>query len=454
MTDRATQLSEARESLLALAGLDLTALDDDALLTHLGEVERAGRVVDALRVAGAAELDHRSRRTLGPEGLAARHGCRRSAFLLERVTLVSQSEASRRIRIGRTVRADVGLDGSPLPLPFPAVGAALLAGGIGVDAAHVIVANLTLAAREATVEAVADAELRLVGVAQQQSADLVGVEAVLWRTALAPDGTAPHAERVREQRRFTIGRENVDGLTPFSGLAEPVFAATLRVAIGERTSPSRQPRFLDPADVCEDADESSFARDGRSSEQRAYDVLEGLLTAGIRSDAVDRGPLHSTATVNVVVRASDLVADAGPAWLDDVREPISAVLASELACSGGARFVGVDDRGQPLWLGRRERLFTAAQRAALAVRDGGCVLPGCGAPPSWCHAHHIVHWGRGGPTDVDNGVLLCSFHHHLVHRGDYRLRMTREGPELQGPTWVDPDQRWIPVGTSRWARAA
>lgn len=320
-----------------------------------------------------------------------------------------------------------------------------------MDAALAITTNLKRAADRADLTLLAAAEASLVDSARMVSADLVAGQARVWRDGLDPDGTVPRADRIHEQRRFSIGRENADGLTPFGGLAEPVFAAMLRSAISERTAPSRRPRFLDPDDT---ADAGSVPLDGRSREQRAYDVLQGLLTAGIRSERTTRSPLHGVATVSVVVRASDLADETGPAWLDDVREPISAALAAELACDGGARLIAVGDNGQPLWLGDRVRFHTAAQRVALAARDGGCVFPGCPAPPPWCHAHHVVPWSQGGPTDIDNGVLLCAFHHHLLHRGDYRMRMHGGRPQLLGPRWVDPDQRWRPAGGARWQRAA
>jgi hypothetical protein len=102
----------------------------------------------------------------------------------------------------------------------------------------------------------------------------------------------------------------------------------------------------------------------------------------------------------------------------------------------------------------RERYFTPAQRRALAVRDGGCVGPGCTAPPSWCHAHHVIEWEHGGPTDIDNGALLCAFHHHRLHSGGFQLRMTGGIPELLAPPWYDREQRWRPASKSRLARAA
>jgi hypothetical protein len=76
---------------------------------------------------------------------------------------------------------------------------------------------------------------------------------------------------------------------------------------------------------------------------------------------------------------------------------------------------------QPLDVGRTTRVVQPAQRTALAVRDGGCVFPGCDRPLSWCEAHHLVHWLDGGPTDLDNLALLCRAHHRAVHEGGWRL---------------------------------
>lgn len=73
-----------------------------------------------------------------------------------------------------------------------------------------------------------------------------------------------------------------------------------------------------------------------------------------------------------------------------------------------------DTPGRPLWLGRASRDANAAQRIALAARDGGCV--GCGARHYTCEPHHEEHWEHGGPTDVDNMCLLCGHcHHNEVH---------------------------------------
>ena len=55
-------------------------------------------------------------------------------------------------------------------------------------------------------------------------------------------------------------------------------------------------------------------------------------------------------------------------------------------------------------------------RRALEHRHPTCAVPGCGATRG-LHAHHIRHWEDGGPTELDNLVLACPYHHRLHHRG-------------------------------------
>ncbi|RKW70255.1 DUF222 domain-containing protein [Galactobacter caseinivorans] len=99
----------------------------------------------------------------------------------------------------------------------------------------------------------------------------------------------------------------------------------------------------------------------------------------------------------------------------DIAVPVSQVMS--MLCSADVQFMLTDEAGLPLKLGRARRHFSVHQRRALMVRDRHCKAPGCGAPPGWCEAHHVIPWHEGGPTDVDHAVLLCNFHHHEVHLG-------------------------------------
>ena len=82
---------------------------------------------------------------------------------------------------------------------------------------------------------------------------------------------------------------------------------------------------------------------------------------------------------------------------------------------------------QPLDLGRTTRVVHPTQRSALAVRDGGCVFPGCDRPLAWCEAHHLRHWLDGGPTDLANLALVCRAHHRAVHEEGWRLARGPDG---------------------------
>ncbi|MEV8377850.1 HNH endonuclease signature motif containing protein [Kribbella sp. NPDC056861] len=75
-------------------------------------------------------------------------------------------------------------------------------------------------------------------------------------------------------------------------------------------------------------------------------------------------------------------------------------------------------------------------RRALNRRDKGCVI--CHAPPSNCHAHHLIHWIDGGPTSITNLVLLCGAHHRAVHAGHWTITITNGVVAVARPTWADP----------------
>lgn len=76
--------------------------------------------------------------------------------------------------------------------------------------------------------------------------------------------------------------------------------------------------------------------------------------------------------------------------------------------------------------GRSTRTVPAHLLRAVACRDGGCRIPGCDRPVAWCDAHHIRWWRRHGETKLDNLVLLCARHHHLVHRHDWQLELAAD----------------------------
>lgn len=99
----------------------------------------------------------------------------------------------------------------------------------------------------------------------------------------------------------------------------------------------------------------------------------------------------------------------------------------------------------PLRVGRTQRTATPAQRRALAVRDGGCIHPGCGRTPAFCDAHHVVHGADGGPSDLDNLVLLCRHHHRTLHEGLWAIH---PDPGSPGVFWTTDTNGMRPAQTS------
>jgi hypothetical protein len=120
--------------------------------------------------------------------------------------------------------------------------------------------------------------------------------------------------------------------------------------------------------------------------------------------------------------------------------PVAAETVRRLACDGWIRAV-VEGPDRPLGVGRRQRTVPRSLLRALRHRDGGCRFPGC-THTRWVQAHHQTHWADGGPTDLENLVLLCGAHHRFVHEGGWRI----EGDPSGELGFVHPDGRELRVG--------
>ena len=118
--------------------------------------------------------------------------------------------------------------------------------------------------------------------------------------------------------------------------------------------------------------------------------------------------------------------------------PVSAGMLRMLACDATIIPAVLGGASQVLDVGRSNRLFPPGIRRAIELRDRGCAFPGCDRPPGWTEAHHIIHWVNNGPSSLDNGCLLCSHHHSVIHRGHWEVWMAADGlPEFLPPTWID-----------------
>jgi hypothetical protein len=123
----------------------------------------------------------------------------------------------------------------------------------------------------------------------------------------------------------------------------------------------------------------------------------------------------------VVHLAPDLLRDTHAVTLHDGTSLCTETFR-RLACDCGLLAVAVGESGEPLDVGRKTRSIPPALRRALEIRDAGCcTFPGC-TRDRFLHAHHVEHWVDGGETKKDNLLLLCSFHHQLVHEGGWSVR--------------------------------
>jgi hypothetical protein len=107
----------------------------------------------------------------------------------------------------------------------------------------------------------------------------------------------------------------------------------------------------------------------------------------------------------------------------------------------------------PLAVGRTSRTASAAQRRALAIRDRGCIIPGCGIPAEICQVHHVHEWAAGGTSDLDNEVLLCWAHHRQVDLRMWRIEPAKPGKHPPGSAWISAaSPGWIITRQprSRW----
>lgn len=115
--------------------------------------------------------------------------------------------------------------------------------------------------------------------------------------------------------------------------------------------------------------------------------------------------------------------------------PLSATAVRRLACDAEIIPAVLGSDGQVLDVGRTRRLVTAAIFLALVIRDQHCAFPGCVRLPIACDAHHITHWAEGGPTSLDNLVLLCRRHHTLTHHSPWTVAID---PDTGRPVWHPP----------------
>jgi hypothetical protein len=250
-------------------------------------------------------------------------------------------------------------------------------------------------------------------------------------TRLDQDGLEPREEELRAERSLHL-REDRHGMVHLTAVLDPESAAPVKVAIESIVTSvirNRQPECAGP-------DAGPVVADERTIPQLQADAL-----AMIARHVIGCGRIPSAPAMAVIVRTSldTLTTGLGHGEIDGLDQPVSAGTIRKMAATAGLIPAVLDGDSLPLDLGRDARLFSWAQRVALGERDGGCAC--CGLDVRYVEAHHIDWWKRDdGPTDLDNGVLLCPPCHTRIHQDGWRIRVVEGTVWFTPPPHVDPDQ--------------
>lgn len=440
MLDAAGLVGAAAQSVLASTATSLT----------LAQVQRAHRELRAAAAQLDAALLHTTRLMLERDD-SPRSGPRTVAWMTHTLhTGAGQARAD--------VAAAQATD--PVSGTLPQLGAALAAGTVVRQHVDVAVRALRQLPTGMVSERGDEVDVLVTSHAQTFSPVDAGTLAKHLVMTVTKDRLEAFADDAPERRSLTY-RTDPTGMVRIEGQLPSEAGAAVVAVLDHLTSPDRHlPGEGGGADG-EDA-----AVDRRTLVQRGADALEEmarLATAQLRLDA----PHLEPARVVVHCTAEQLTHPdaAEPCRLDDAAEeelaaahrspgpatdellgPIAARALQRHACDAVLERVVLDRTGAVLRMESFGRLANRAQRRALAARDGGCAWPGCAAPASWTEAHHVVWWSRGGPTVLENLVLLCSRHHTEIHREHWVIVMRDGVPWFIPPPWVDPDQ--VPLRNS------
>ncbi|WP_235565605.1 HNH endonuclease [Microbacterium sp. Root166] len=393
------------------------------------------RRVEAAHAQVASEIARQSRPELGAEGLAKKNGYRNPALLIATTTGTTVGDASRLVAVGEATAPRRTFSGADAPARHPHVARALATGDIGMNASAAIIAMLDRVALRAAPDVVDSAEQTLAGQAVGLSLDQLGRVLARAEAYIDPDGLEPKEEQLRGERGLVMFERA--GMVHLNAKLDPESAAPVKAAIEAIvTAEFRNEAGNDGVGERDDADAPR-----RTLSQRQADALVQLATHVAGCTATGR-PMEG-ATVIVRMTLADLESGNGSATVDGIDQPISIATARRMAASGGVIPCVLDGDSEIVDWGRQRRLFTLAQRRALAERDGGCAM--CGLPPGMTKAHHLRWWSRdAGPTDLSNGVLLCETCHHRIHDNGWDIRI--EGRGVEGRVWfvppphVDPDR--------------
>lgn len=419
------EIAEAAESLLASSGASLSLADLQAAYLEL----------QAAQAAVAAAQLHLTRMLVEHERPHRRKapGTQTKGWL-ERAARLGRGAASTEVAAARATDPACGA--------LRGLGAALAAGEVSRQHVEVATRLLPRLPQRVLDERREEVDDHLTEQARGFSpSDTDTLAKHLRRAVCADDDTSdgwPEPPAASYERRQGSWYTDWTGMVQFRFSVPEADAKPLTAALSGLAAPTRCPS---PDQDDDDADPDAVVPvDARTTTQRNADAFTELVRRGESAP----GDLEVEVGRLVVVATEAQLAEepgAGGAVCTHDPDPLSTTALRRHACDAVVDRVVLDRRGAVVRMESLGRLATRAQRRALAARDGGCAFPQCSAPATWCEAHHIVFWSKGGATDVPNLVLLCSRHHTEIHLGHWTITVRDAVPWFVPPPWVDAAQR-------------
>ena len=355
-----------------------------------------------------------------------------------------------------TVRLAVAVDQPPLE----PVGQAMVDGWLSEQKAHAI---------ERTVDALPgdpDVRARAVQLLLEEAKGLDATELKkLSRGLLAavdPDGDERRDEQAldRLERAAHLGRfltitPDQAGGAWIKGRCSAEDAALMKSALIPLAAPRpHEGPACDPA-TCSTP---GCGHDGRDPRDHGVRMLDALVESCRLLQTANLLPESHGATPRLLL-TMDLESLRSISGLaeSETGEQLSASAIRRLCCDADVIPSVLGSESEVLDVGRMARLVTPAIWKALVVRDRHCRAPGCTRPPLMCHAHHLQHWADGGPTSLDNLILLCGHHHRMIHAGPWTIRRTGSAtfafdapPGVRRPSRPPPDGSTAGPVRSSW----
>jgi hypothetical protein len=301
----------------------------------------------------------------------------------------------------------------------PVASAAFTAGEISLDIATAVCSAIEALPAGVPAALTADVEELLVATGRDEGTRAVVVRAAEITHRFAPEVLEEAEELARDRRWLTLTQRH-DGTVGVRGVLDKESGA-LALAV------------LEPLAAPEPAAEG--IPDFRSAGRRYADGFYRLCQIATPNLPDVRGE-RPNVLLMVGLETLQQHRPSSPGRLA-AGQVLSGAAARRITCDANLVPVLIDTLGQPLDIGRATRAVPTSIRRALVARDRGCAFPGCDWPPSWCDAHHCVHWSDGGATALCNLCLLCSHHHATVHHDGWSIEMMGGLPWFVPPAWID-----------------